>query len=338
MITASRHMQTKSDFHKLFPGSKKLALSLGEKIYIPVKACIRGHHRRYASNGVCVTCLDALTREWAKKNSERVAMKLKERLEKLRQARAERKALKPILSPEEKRRQKLERKRAWYAKNAERLRAYTNQRARAKGIVPRAEYLASCPDSGLSRAEISQRRHRRQKAALWFMAWIGLQINPGLTRERLRHKRMVRQMKRVEASRVRWSRPLQLRFFRMLPGEAKRMRRKLWKVNNPEKVKAEKKRYSANNPEARRARKARRDARVKMSTNHFKAKDLRALKVSQKGRCYWCKEKLTTYHVDHIWPLAKGGSNGPENICLSCPGCNIKKSDRTPMEWAGRLL
>lgn len=44
------------------------------------------------------------------------------------------------------------------------------------------------------------------------------------------------------------------------------------------------------------------------------------------------------YHVDHVHPIAKGGSNGRENIVLACRKCNLSKRDRLPIEFAGRLL
>lgn len=46
----------------------------------------------------------------------------------------------------------------------------------------------------------------------------------------------------------------------------------------------------------------------------------------QRGKCHWCGIALgDDYHVDHVIPLVKGGSNGPENIVCSCPPCNLRK-------------
>ena len=57
---------------------------------------------------------------------------------------------------------------------------------------------------------------------------------------------------------------------------------------------------------------------------------------SQKGHCYWCNIKVDkVYHVDHVIPLSRGGSNGPENIVISCPTCNMKKNNKLPHEWTG---
>lgn len=60
----------------------------------------------------------------------------------------------------------------------------------------------------------------------------------------------------------------------------------------------------------------------------------------QKGKCYWCSKKLTTYHVDHIVPLTRNGSNAPDNLVIACPTCNKRKGNKLPHEFyeGGRLL
>jgi len=36
-----------------------------------------------------------------------------------------------------------------------------------------------------------------------------------------------------------------------------------------------------------------------------------------------------TFEIDHIIPLADGGKNQDQNLCLSCPTCNRYKAART---------
>jgi len=59
--------------------------------------------------------------------------------------------------------------------------------------------------------------------------------------------------------------------------------------------------------------------------------------------CYWCQTPLQTtgpnaFHTDHLIALAKGGTNGPENIVCACPSCNLHKSDKMPWEFTNRLI
>ena len=54
--------------------------------------------------------------------------------------------------------------------------------------------------------------------------------------------------------------------------------------------------------------------------------------------CYWCKAYLThdTSTVDHFIPLAKGGSNGMDNLVLACASCNHDRADSMPAEGIKR--
>lgn len=36
-----------------------------------------------------------------------------------------------------------------------------------------------------------------------------------------------------------------------------------------------------------------------------------------------------TFHVEHVTPQAAGGADTLDNLALACPGCNLRKSDRT---------
>lgn len=53
--------------------------------------------------------------------------------------------------------------------------------------------------------------------------------------------------------------------------------------------------------------------------------------------CYWCKNSLdsTTATLDHMIPLAKGGTNGMDNFVLACEGCNHDRGNAMPerTEW-----
>jgi 5-methylcytosine-specific restriction endonuclease McrA len=89
-----------------------------------------------------------------------------------------------------------------------------------------------------------------------------------------------------------------------------------------------------------------RRARIRLAPGIHTATDIAAQFTRQHGRCYWmttpvCRDrggKLgDKYHVDHVIPVVRGGSNGPENLVIACPTCNRKKSAKFPHEFSDRL-
>lgn len=51
-------------------------------------------------------------------------------------------------------------------------------------------------------------------------------------------------------------------------------------------------------------------------------------------RCLYCGSELHGGgHEDHMTPVARGGSNGAENITLACSKCNAEKHAKTADEY-----
>lgn len=123
-----------------------------------------------------------------------------------------------------------------------------------------------------------------------------------------------------------------------------RLRVKEWLKLHPEKKKEKsRKRKRKRSVEYRKRKNSRRRSRKNNSSGTHTAEQLRELLKKQKYRCANCFTafKKTGYHVDHIIALAKGGTNWITNIQLLCPPCNIRKSDKDPLQFAaenGRLL
>jgi len=134
-----------------------------------------------------------------------------------------------------------------------------------------------------------------------------------------------------------------------------------WKIDNASRVSEKSREYYrantekclANNKAWRNAnpdvcathRRKRRSSIMKAEGNHCIADVIKILE-SQRGLCATCGSKLfksgkKKYHVDHIMPLSKGGSNWPSNLQCLCRDCNLRKGAKHPDDWAkenGRLL
>jgi len=112
-----------------------------------------------------------------------------------------------------------------------------------------------------------------------------------------------------------------------------------WRERNREKVRESSRRYHNNNRARAQKGKAMRRARMLNSEGTFTAADVQLIYKSQQGKCWWCGKSVgDDYHLDHRIPLAKNGTNHPENLCISCPECNRRKGAKMPWEFDGRLL
>jgi hypothetical protein len=49
--------------------------------------------------------------------------------------------------------------------------------------------------------------------------------------------------------------------------------------------------------------------------------------------CGFCGQTFDRMHKDHIVPRSRGGGDDARNCIVSCPGCNLEKSNRLPSEW-----
>jgi 5-methylcytosine-specific restriction endonuclease McrA len=106
-----------------------------------------------------------------------------------------------------------------------------------------------------------------------------------------------------------------------------------WARANPLRRLETERRSRAENREAFRVKVRNRRAALKAAGTHD-AEDVLALYDLQGGRCNGCGRRLpASYHVDHVLPVSRGGSNGPENLQLLCPYCNMSKGAKTMAEW-----
>ena len=115
---------------------------------------------------------------------------------------------------------------------------------------------------------------------------------------------------------------------------------------NKERIAARNAAWRLANPEKHAERERNRRALKLSSGGKHTSADVVRIFEHQRGLCANCHTKLfksgkRKFHVDHIVPLARGGSNWPDNLQCLCPTCNLSKGAKDPLEWAkqnGRLI
>lgn len=100
--------------------------------------------------------------------------------------------------------------------------------------------------------------------------------------------------------------------------EKRQLSTKLWIIKNKETVLC----YTRN----------RRSLKKNAEGFHTKA-DILILLKNQGSLCNICSNYLYKYHVDHIIPLSRGGSNWPGNLQILCPHCNTSKGSKLMEEF-----
>lgn len=107
-----------------------------------------------------------------------------------------------------------------------------------------------------------------------------------------------------------------------------------YRAENKDKVRASGKLWRSKNLEYLRLNQHRRRARMRNSIGKISRGLKEKLFKLQKGRCPCCGLALgENYHLDHIMPLARGGSNTDDNIQLLRAICNRRKSAKDPGDF-----
>jgi 5-methylcytosine-specific restriction endonuclease McrA len=113
-------------------------------------------------------------------------------------------------------------------------------------------------------------------------------------------------------------------------------RDKAWREANRERKRETDRAWKEANRERRRATKHRRRAIKLNAPGAYTLADIQERLEEQAWMCVYCHEPLEAdYHVDHIVPLIRGGDNGPENLAIACPTCNLSKGSKLLAEWKG---
>jgi 5-methylcytosine-specific restriction endonuclease McrA len=95
------------------------------------------------------------------------------------------------------------------------------------------------------------------------------------------------------------------------------------------------KEYQRKNPLMMKAVKHRRRARQAAADGSFTSLDVKEIYKLQKWKCGYCKTSIKDgYHIDHIIPIVRGGTNFRSNIQLLCQRCNNQKCAKDPIDFA----
>ena len=116
--------------------------------------------------------------------------------------------------------------------------------------------------------------------------------------------------------------------------DRERLRAATWRKNNPEKVREINARYASANKEYMQIKAHKRRAAQRKNGGSLSRGITEKLYKLQRGMCACCGEPLgDDYNIDHIIPLALGGSNSDVNVQLLKAKCNRKKSSKHPIDY-----
>lgn len=107
-----------------------------------------------------------------------------------------------------------------------------------------------------------------------------------------------------------------------------------WKLANQEKARGCIADWKAAHPDSLRIYNQNRRAKKRASGGKLSSGLALKLFSLQKGKCACCKKPLgDNYHLDHIMPIAMGGTNTDDNIQLLRSVCNMQKNAKHPIDF-----
>ena len=147
-----------------------------------------------------------------------------------------------------------------------------------------------------------------------------------------REKRTAEQKARQAAYLAEWRKnnPEKIALYR--PKKTIRSYSKQYYEKHKDKIKQKTRAYKKNNLD--KCREWRHNREKKMLREILSTGIIDKLYKLQKGKCTCCGIKLgDKYHLDHIIPVSKGGTNTDDNVQLLKDTCNMSKSARDPIEY-----
>lgn len=110
--------------------------------------------------------------------------------------------------------------------------------------------------------------------------------------------------------------------------ESERLRKIAWREANRDKFRAAQERWQREHPNERNEIAALRRARLREAVVERVRREI--VFVRDCGLCHICGCRVdpSDWHLDHVIPIARGGEHSYDNVAVSHPACNQRKSDR----------
>lgn len=120
--------------------------------------------------------------------------------------------------------------------------------------------------------------------------------------------------------------------------EESRARHKLYTQKNRSELLAKKRAYNKTDAAKLSSINSNNKRRAIIKDGNVTTEQLANLYKTEKN-CYWCKCKLekNNTHLDHFYPLSKGGKHTLNNLVLTCVSCNLSKYNKDPLDFAKEI-
>lgn len=123
---------------------------------------------------------------------------------------------------------------------------------------------------------------------------------------------------------------------RWVENETYREQQRAWRTANLEKVSACEKRYKRENPHVGTAARHRRRARMLAAGPGITSAEWLEVLAEFDHRCAYCHKHFDALELEHMVPLARGGSNARRNVVPACGDCNRQKGVLNAFEFLSK--